>query len=294
MPPNAHRPLKRVVVPTDFSRGAELAFRRALLLPLATNATISIVHVLPAKLPAKLLRAATSDAKRALAALVERGREAVSDRVTVTSELLTGKPFEAIILATRRLRSELIVIGRHGHRPIRDMFIGSTAERVVRKGGRPVLIVHLEPKRPYRRPLIATDLEATSARTFDLALRVMGPDVASVHVTHACHIPFEGLSTPAASQRAHSSYRQSFVDEATAGVEALLEKYGGPKWKALVRVGDPRSVILTDVVQRRSDLLTVGTRGRSGIVKALLGSVAAWVVSAAACDVLVAPPDKDA
>jgi nucleotide-binding universal stress UspA family protein len=44
-------------------------------------------------------------------------------------------------------------------------------------------------------------------------------------------------------------------------------------------------------VRRRSDLIAVGTHGRTGVAHALLGSVAEWVVRCAPCDVLVARPD---
>jgi len=73
--------------------------------------------------------------------------------------VLSGEAFVEIIRRSRSLGAELIVIGRHGRRPVRDMFIGTTAERVIRKGDVPVLVVNRKPRSPYRRPLIATDLE---------------------------------------------------------------------------------------------------------------------------------------
>ena len=284
------RPLRRVLVPTDFSKGAELAFRRALRLPFAPGARLAIAYVVPSNLPAGYHAREQAQARRALATLVARARAALPDRsIEVTPEVLTGRPFEEIIRRSRQLRAELIVLGRHGHRPIRDLFISTTAERVVRKGQVPVLVVNLDPTRAYRRPMIATDLEEASATTFELALRVLGPSVPSVHVTHAYHVPFEGLLTPAPSARPRSAYRRSVQAEARAGLDALLAQHGdrGVAWTSTLRTGDPRAVILVEAARRQTDLLAVGTHARAGVAHALLGSVATWVLAAAPCDVLI-------
>ena len=123
----------------------------------------------------------------------EEGR---GDAITLTSDVLSGEPFVEIIRCARNIGAELIVLGRHGRRPVRDMFIGTTAERVIRKGDVPVLAVNLKPARPYRRPLIATDLEDSAPRVFGLALRILEPTVKAVHIVHAFNVPFEGFVTP--------------------------------------------------------------------------------------------------
>ncbi len=139
-------PLSNLLVPTDFSKGAEAALGCALLLPLAQGAF--------QPRPDRKRRRTRNDK------LASRARGETPDRnVAVTSEVLSGEAFVEIIRRSRSLGAELIVIGRHGRRPVRDMFIGTTAERVIRKGDVPVLVVNRKPRSPYRRPLIATDLE---------------------------------------------------------------------------------------------------------------------------------------
>jgi nucleotide-binding universal stress UspA family protein len=288
-----HGPLKKLLVPTDFSKGAELALRRALLLPLAENATIHTIHVLPPNLSATAHAKAMADAKRRLEQAVSGVREQAAGRdVSLIAEVLLGEAFVEIIRCSRSIGTEVIVIGRHGRRPVRDMFIGSTAERVIRKGDVPVLVVNLEAARPYRKPLIATDLEDTAPRVFDLAFRVIGPAVKTVHVVHAFNVPFEGFVAPTLAAGEKSEYRRSFREKAKAGIAALLAQYqdAGIRWKTAVRAGDARSAILTEAIRRRADLIALGTHGRSGVAHALVGSVAEWVISAAPCDVLVSRP----
>ena len=287
-----HGSLRSVLVPTDFSKGAELALRRALLLPLAPRAKVDLLHVLPPDLPAKLRAQATADAKHALGEIVARTRKAIGERVTVVPDVRAGEAFVEIIRRSRSLDAQLVVLGRHGRRTIRDRFISTTAERVVRKGDVPVLVVNTPAAHPYRHPLVATDLGDSSTRTIELALQVIGPSSATIHVAHACHIPFEGFVTPTRAGKQTSEYRRTLQQRARGELDRLLARFAdrGVQWKSSVRVGDARSVLLGEIVRQRADVIALGTHGRSGVAHALIGSVAEWVIEAAPCDVLVARP----
>ena len=183
-------------------------------------------------------------------------------------------------------------MGRHGRRLIRDRLIGTTAEHVIRKGDVPVLVVSLPPTQPYRRPVITTDLEDASRRTFELAFRVLGPEVTQVNVTHAFNVPFEVFGPPTSAARETSDYQRSFQETAITSLAKFLTPYqdSGVCWQTIIRQGDPRAVVLEAALRYQADLIAVGTHGRSGIAHALVGSVAEWVIAAATCDVLVARP----
>jgi len=213
---------------------------------------------------------------------------------TLTTEILSGEPFVEIIRAARTIGAELMVVGRHGQRPIRDMFMGTTAERVIRKGNVPILAVNIDPAKPYCRPLIATDLEDATPRIFELALRVIEPTVKSIHVVHAFNVPFEGFVTPVPAASESSDYRRSFQEAAEAGVAKVLAEYArtGVSWHATIRSNDARSLILSEILREQADLVVLGTHGRSGVSHVLVGSVAEWVISQAPCDVLVTRPDR--
>jgi nucleotide-binding universal stress UspA family protein len=286
-------PWKRILVPTDFSTGAEHALGRMLLLPLAAAAAVHVVHVLPPGTPEKARARATANAQRELEEVAARARHtAAGSQLTLTSEVLSGEPFVEIIRKSRGFDAELVVLGRHGRRPVRDLFIGSTAERVIRKGDVPVLAVHHAPTHPYRRPLVAVGLEDTAPRVLDLALRALDPDVETIRVVHAYHVPYEGFVTPTTAASEKSEYRRAFRDEARAGLARLLSRYAdtGLRWTTTIRAGDARTLVLTEAVRAQADLIALGTHGRSGVAHALLGSVAEWVISQADCDVLVSRP----
>lgn len=282
-------PLSRLLVPTDFSPGAKWSLQRALLLPLAHEASLHLLHVLPS-VPLKKRAMVRAAAEVAMEELVEFARGKTPE-LEVSFELVSGEAYVEIIRCARRVGSELIVIGRHSRRPLRDLVIGSTAARVIRKVDVPVLAVASEPKHAYRRPCIATDLEDTSSRTLELALRVAGRQVKVFHVVHAFNVPFEGFVTPTLSAREESEYRRDFRHAATKGLNELLARYQvGVDWKKSIHAGDARLVLMEAVGRSKADLIALGTHGRSGVSHALVGSVAEWVISAAPCDVLVGRP----
>jgi nucleotide-binding universal stress UspA family protein len=294
--PSDRKPFKTLLVPTDFSKGAEHALGRALDLPLARGARLHVIHVLPADLPTKVRAKSEARARASLARALSRARGMAKPigELDLTSEVLRGQAFVEIIRCARRLDAELVVLGRHGRRPVRNMSIGTTAARVIREGDIPALIVGRKPTRSYRRPLVATDLEDASRRTFQLALRVLGRNVKTIDVVHACCVPFAGFVMPTLTAQDRKNYRRSFEQAAIAGLEASLKPYrdAGVRFKGTVRLGDARSVVLAEARRRRADVVAVGTHGRSGVAHALLGSVAEWIIAAASCDVLVARPTR--
>lgn len=186
------------------------------------------------------------------------------------------------------------MLGRHGVRPLKDMFIGTTAERVVRKGEVPVLVVNRKAERGYSRPMLTFENAFSSRRTLETMLQVAGPRVRDATVLHGFNVPFEELVTPSPSTQRLTSYMKECRAEASAAVKKFLSSMPetGVNWKLTLRQGDPRSVILREALRQRADLLALGTHARSGLSHVLLGSVAEWVIAMAPCDVLVVrPPD---
>ena len=290
------RGLGDVLVATDFSAGAEQAVARAARLPMRRGSSLAILHVLPAGLDRKAGVRARAEARRALAAAAALARSITGgDAVRVVPRLVEGIPFLEIIRHARRGRADLVVLGRHGHRTFRELLLGSTAERVVRKGDTSVLVVDSKPAGAYVRPLVAIDLSGASRAVVDLALRVADPGVRSIGVVHAYETaPESTLRRTAQAPRDIKRYQRTTRQRVHGAVAALLDGFleAEVRPKIVVRRGDARRVILDVAAQSRPDLLAVGTHGRTGVAYVLLGSVAAAIVRATPCDVLVARPGR--
>jgi len=252
--------------------------------------------VLPDGLPADLHGRAHQDARRSLDEVVlpafRTAMAAGGARAAATTAVRVGNPYVEIIREARAGEADLIILGRHGWRTIHDLFLGSTAERVIRMGGAPVLVVNRRPSHPYRRALIALDLGDTSRATVELALRVAGGGAAEMILLHVCGTPFQGFVASGLTPAELDAYCRECRAASLSRLQGFLESLGdrGVRWRTIVRSGDPRVEILHEAERHRADLIVLGTHGRTGVSHALLGSVAEWIVRRAERDVLVARP----
>lgn len=291
-------PFQHIFVATDFSAGAVRAIARTGRLPLADGGKFTVTHVLSDRIPKKARADAEKIARRHLEQVSKSLRKAAAALgrrdITVSSELCQGQPYVEIIRHARSGAADLIVIGRHGRGAVRDMFIGSTAERVIRAGDLPVLVVSGKASRSYSRPLLAVDLEDTCRSVVTVALRALGPEVTNCTMIHAYHVPFEGFITPGASAGDMTDFRKEYRQMAVSALARLQASLRalGVHWQTVIVRGDPRTALQVEAIRRRADLVAVGTHGRTGIAHALIGSVAECVLQTAACDVLVARPAR--
>lgn len=288
-PARPRRAIESILLPTDFSEGAVRAASRAVHLPLAPGAKLTFLHCLLAGRSAELFAHAEQQSLRFLERQVtttkEAARAAGHPEVVVSGEVAVGQPFVEIIRRARLAGAELIVMGRRGEGRRRTA-LGSTTQRVIRKGDIPVLAVRREASKPYRRVLAAVDLSDTSMRVLELGQKLVDKAQA-LQMVHAYHVPFEEFLPK-------GDHREAVEQEAMSGCRHLLETAGAEEanWQILLLEGDPRLVILGQARKQRIELITLGTHGRGGLSHLLLGSVAEWVLDMAPCDVAVTRPAR--
>lgn len=272
---------------------------RVALLPLAEEARLTLLHVVPKSLPPRAQRRAEADAKKALAAEATSLARSLPKGVNIELIVKVGTPAVEIAKRAATPKAELIVMGRGGGRALRDVFLGSTAERVIRRGQLPVLVVRLPLRGPFRRPALALDLDRAAHGILELLLRVIPPPRPSVEIIHAYDIPYRGMIYPSLSEDDAEEYQEHYRGKAlreigkllaTSLAQAKVAPIDAPSWRTHVRYGSPRTVIEKAVKKGATDLLVLGTRGHSGVAHAFLGTVAGDVLREVACDVLVVPP----
>ncbi len=144
------KPIRRILVATDFSAASRPAFRRAVASAAESGAALWIAHVAAPPLPLSpdgyvlprfyedMTLAIRRDAEKRLRALQNEARKS---GVTVRSLLLRGSPHEALNRAARRHRADLIVLGTHGRTGLKRLLVGSVAARVIATAPCPVLTV---------------------------------------------------------------------------------------------------------------------------------------------------------
>ena len=287
------RGLGSILITTDFSAGARVGLDRAARLPLRPDARIALLHVLPEEDDLPTAERLVAGARRRLektrssaARMLEgEGKEDCDVLVSVAH----GKPFVEIIRQARAGKADLIVVGRHGERTFREMLIGSTVERVIRKGDVSVLVVNRASQEKYRRPLVAVDMSESSRLALELALRICDPADGTIDVVHVVSLPSPARNIEVALVPDIIVRRLEEEQSARTKLSEFLHSVDATgRWNIVLKSGDPREVILEEARSRRSDLIVMGTKGRTGLAHVLVGSIAEGVLRAASTDVLVA------
>lgn len=279
--------LSSVVVPTDFSAGGQAAIERALRLPLSKKAKVTLLHVVPDDIPGNLRVQAIAEAEAGLEKALSSVHGLAQARGLAPSQFITdvveGDAARQILKRAHTAEADLVVMGRHGRRPVADLFLGSTAQKVVKAGDVGVLLVQRPASAQWKRALVAVDLQRSSIALVKQAqplLELAG----EVTLFHASRVPFEEYVTM--TGELSRSYREEFLSDAEADLEALVAKTG-LRAKTEAQPGDPRLLVLDELRQEDVDLLVVGAHEKKRLQRLFMGSVAEWLMTHAKCDVLI-------
>ena len=285
------RGLQSILVPTDFSTGAQAALERAMLLPLAPKAKITVLHVMPADIPGKLRKEAVFDGERGIEMQLAHARQIAIDRglppLQLVGDVVEGNTPHHVMKRANTVEADLICIGRHGRRGVVDLFVGSTASRVLRQSEHPLLLVRSNPTGPYERPFIAVDPSHRALTVVKAGVSLVRPN-SRVTVFTATPIPYEDFVSIGNEER--STLRKRFEKEGEKALAAMLRKVPGFAYEPVARSGDARSLVVEEAQRRGADLTVVGSHGRKTLDRLLVGSVAEWVLAHARNDVLVIRP----
>jgi nucleotide-binding universal stress UspA family protein len=136
------------------------------------------------------------------------------------------------------------------------------------------------------RILVPTDFSAHAEHALDYAIELAAKLGCEIHVLHVYEIPL--LYVPDALPIMTPDMITAFEEASIAGITALVARKRSAKVmiKGHTKSGDVRTGIGTAVAELGADLVCMGTHGRRGLQRALLGSVAEFVVRTASVPVL--------
>lgn len=285
--------MKTIAVATDFSERSDRAMRRATLLARQHDAHLRLFHVVDNEQPAHLV----DDERTRARALLDRMAETMRtvDGVSCDALLFQSAPFAGIVKASEEIAPDLLVIGPHRRQPLKDAFSGTTAERAMRAIRCPTLIANGLPAGHYRHILQTTDLSDASRdalqRFATLGLE-RGLRSAMLHIFEVPALRLARMDTPLPKER------DFLVQEARNAVAQELSGFllaaGLAGMRTILRPN--QSTVPHEVAQaadeEAADLIVISTRGRGGISKFVLGSVAEQILATARLDILAIPPAR--
>ena len=276
----------RVLVPTDGSGPANAALEYAAEIAAREDLTVYVLHVVD---PDDDLPATTVED------LLEAGRTWAADaNAPIIDAVRTGAPSEAILEFAADHDVDAVVMGTRGRRGIGRLLLGSVTEAVVRDADVPVLVVRgsadVRRRYPVETVLVPSDGSVHADVAVEHALAIADHLGADVHVVTSVDVsPAElGEGTDLRLDRLEAHARSVVDDAADRAAGTDLEV------TTAVRHGSIARTIRTYAEEHDVDLLVMGTHGRSGIDRLLLGSVTERVLRTAPAPVLtVRAPETD-
>jgi nucleotide-binding universal stress UspA family protein len=237
------------------------------------------------RIEADLLRFGHETVEAACGRLRQRGVEAVGS-------VQRGRQASVIVERARSTAADLIVAGSRGHGTIESMLLGSVSAEVIDRAEVPVLVARGS---TLNRVVLAWDGSECAGRAAALVrdwpmlaeLPVRVVSVADLEVPWWTGFPEPGS---AEGMAAYLDAAEATREEAGRLASAMAGdlRTAGRAADAEARRGDAASEILAAARAWDADLIVVGTHGRTGLARLLLGSVARNVLHHAPCSVLVA------
>lgn len=303
----------RILLPTDGSAHAMVAAEHALALSRAFDAAVHVLGVADIDRAAGLFDAGGVDeefvdrVERDVEEAVDRTASLAADADGVETAVVQGDPAEAIVEYVAEAELDAVVMGTHGRQGIRRFVAGSVTEQVLRVAEVPVFTV----RRPedaddgdeaedatvgavgdlptYERVLVPTDGSDTAKRAVDHAVAIADAFDGELHALSVVDVAAVGGEMEAVPTR---SLIEALTERAEAAVEAVAERGSdaGVEVVTEVQQGFPGSGVLRYAREHEVDIVVMGTHGRTGLGRVLLGSTTERLVRRAEMPVCAVPP----
>jgi nucleotide-binding universal stress UspA family protein/CheY-like chemotaxis protein len=292
-----------LMVPLDGSEQAERALPYAVRLAAASGARLALVRVAlgpPAGGPDWQRRQlpAVEDARDYLLEVAQR----LGEGLQVTTATPYGDAPTMLLQTAAELEVDAIVMATHGRTGLDHLLHGSVAEAVAARSPVPVLLVHARSSEVAPRPfdpssariLVPLDGSSFAEAALPVAVELLGSAGELVLASVAAppdHIERDDHGRPRAYlDQQEEALKREAVDYLRAIDRQLKQRQPGLRTSFEVRIGEAAAGIVMAETDRGLDLVVISTHGRTGLGRALLGSVAGQVLRTGRAPVVLVGP----
>jgi len=283
---------RKILCPVDFSPGSHRALQLAASVARDDSAEIVVAHAwyMPpiafgggVAMPRDTMQYVVQDAERGLAEFARELTELGVKRVS--TKLVNGVPWTEIVELAKHERCDLVVMGTHGRTALTRVLLGSVTEKVVRHAACSVLTIRPDAELPrLGHVLCPIDFSEASREAAEVAIDLAARHDGRVTLFHVIEIPTTIQGEPISMV---GDLTTSAVNALDGWADELRRKATIPVL-AQTEIGRAGSTLLGVIEKDPTvSLVVVGSHGRTGIKRALLGSVAEKIVRHATCPVLV-------
>lgn len=280
---------KKMLVPFDGSVSSKNALKQAIKLSEIEKSWIKVLAVVPSY-EGDLSLIGVSNIKEAIDGPTEKLLEeakSIADAagVSIMSNIEHGEAYDRIVDIADSENCDLIVMGRRGLHRIQRMLMGSVTSRVIGYSGKDVLVVPRDASIGWNNILLSTDgskySEVATSQAINFA-KSYGGDLMAVSVVDV-NDEFYALAPHLVEQ---------MVEKSKAVLENVLKKAEALsiKTEVAVKEGEAYMKIIEVANEKKADVIFMGSHGRTGIKKLLIGSVTEKAIGHSPCPVMVVKP----
>ncbi len=282
---------RHLLVPLDGSGLAEAVLPATASLAERLGAHVTLLHVMerdaPVTIHGERHLTDVADAERYLEE-VER-RLALRDHAVArhVHQPKEGDVARAIVQHAAELGVNLIVLSTHGRGGLRELVVGSIAQRVLQRGAAPVFLIHpaggAPPPFACRTILVPVDGTAAHEPALDAAMELAGRYGARLHLVIVVPTPATLSGGTAAAGVMLPLATDALLELATEGAAEYVRRQverlraGGLEATAEVRRGEPAANLVEAAERTGADVITMASHGRAGLQAFWEGSVSAKV-----------------
>jgi nucleotide-binding universal stress UspA family protein len=287
-----------VLLAHDGSAGASAAEELVGAIRWPADSTIRVVGVIEPStvVPPLPVPYFSPEADKEITEYAETGLKAAAERLATRGHrtewaVLRGRAATVILDEAREFGADLVVVGSRGHGAIASLVLGSVSGEVVDHAPCPVLVAR---RASLSRVLFATDNSAPAKAAQALIQQWPMFEDIPIHVVSVADVvaPWSGGIAPTMYQLALDAYARDLKD-ATAEHQRIAKdtaaelRAAGRDASGEAPVGDPAGEVIAAAERLDGDVVVIGSRGRTGLKRLLLGSVARNVILGTTASVLV-------
>jgi len=262
---------------------------------LARAEQLTLLHALDVPRPAypMMVPEVAEELYRSLEQSMREDGERLLDRVQSllpmhagpsTKQLRIGSPAEMIVATAEEQKADLIVMGARGLGPIKERLLGSVSHRILTLAPCATLIVN-GPVKAMKNILLP--LQGLSDAEAAIRFLQLKPFHDPIEITLLTVLPSTQPPWPVEAAAAETLEKQA-LESARGYIESVTERLRalGYQARGIAVLGTPSAMILQEATTLRSDLILMGTSGRQGITRFVLGSVSHALLHKMPCPVL--------
>ncbi|MGI9534831.1 MAG: universal stress protein [Thermodesulfobacteriota bacterium] len=276
--------MKNLLIATDLSPRSDRALHRAINLALDKNYNLHVIHVVDEDLPDTVASTIKKEAEETIPEQIKSFKSRLKIRVII--KVIIGKHYEAILSESEKINAKAIILGTPKKETLKDFFIGSTAEKVVRSSNVPVIVVKNASMKKYKRAVVAIDFSVYSRRCLDFALDFFANE--EIYLVHYYHIPYKLIiESSHITHKAKRDQKRGFLNMVNQEMTYFLKSIEKDtrNINIIIKEGPVNDCLNNEIKRLKADLLILGTHGRTGMSRALIGSVANFMLTTSKCDI---------